>query len=288
MTGEQNQNVSGDFIYQSKNVHKSFYINNGENEKYAVRGGKGQKDSMDVFGVHAGELAYQSINADFSSRIKFVISGENNIDSEYFIDCYGTEHSFGGISLRKNKYCILNKQYDREAYFAEISKIKSQMSKMGEYGEFFPISLSPFAYNETIAQEYVPITKEQAHEKGYEWFEAPEKDYTIGGDNILCEAWEKDKELAKEHKCTKAFRITPNERAMYERFDIPLPRRCPNTRFYDKFQMRNPVKFWTRQCMCIQAHSHHQDSCPNEFETTYAPERSEKVYCEQCYQTEIV
>ncbi|MBI5622130.1 DNA-directed RNA polymerase, partial [Candidatus Falkowbacteria bacterium] len=27
--------------------------------------------------------------------------------------------------------------------------------------------------------------------------------------------------------------------------------------------------------------------CTNEFETTYAPERPERVYCEECYQKEI-
>ena len=28
----------------------------------------------------------------------------------------------------------------------------------GEWGEFFPSSLSPFGYNETVAQEYFPLT----------------------------------------------------------------------------------------------------------------------------------
>ena len=281
MTGEQNQNVSGDFIYHSKNVHKSFYIHDGENEKYAVRGGKGQKDSMDVFGVHAGELAYSSMNADFSSRIKFVISGENNVDVEYLIDCYSTESSFGCISLRKKKYCILNKQYSEQEYKTLREKIIAQMS---EYGEFFPMSMSPFAYNETIAQEYMPRTKETAPT----WYDIPEKDYAIGGDVILCESWAQDKEKAKEHKCTKAFRITPNEKQVYEKFGIPLPRKCPNTRFFEKFQMRNPVKFYNRTCMCTQSHPQHTDQCSNEFETSYSPERPEIVYCETCYQAEVI
>lgn len=271
MTGEQNHNVSGDFIYHSKNVHKSFYINEGEDLKYAVRGGKSQKDSMDIFGVHAGELAYSSMNADFSSRIKCVISGENNIDAEYLVDCYSTEHSFGSISLRKKKYCILNKQYSEEEYTALREKI---IANMPDYGEFFPMSLSPFAYNETIAQEYLPLTKETAPS----WYDLPEKDYQVGGDVILCEAWAQDKASAQAHKCTKAFRITPNERTVYERFGIPLPTQCPNTRFWEKFQMRNPVKFYSRNCT----------SCGASVETTYAPNRPEKIYCEPCYQREII
>ena len=37
-------------------------------------------------------------------------------------------------------------------------------------------------------------------------------------------------------------------------------------------------------------HIHHkkEEPCPNEFETTYAPERPEIVYCEQCYLREVV
>lgn len=101
MTGDRNSNVSGEFIYGSKNVHASYYINDGENEKYAVRGGKGQKDAMDVFGVHAGELAYECNNIDFSSRCLFSVNGENNINSAYLVDCAHMSNSFGCISAQR-------------------------------------------------------------------------------------------------------------------------------------------------------------------------------------------
>jgi len=35
-------------------------------------------------------------------------------------------------------------------------------------------------------------------------------------------------------------------------------------------------------------HFHGDQPCPNEFETTYAPGRPEIVYCEKCYQSEVV
>lgn len=59
----------------------------------------------------------------------------------------------------------------------------------------------------------------------------------------------------------------------------------------------------TRQCQCAgarssndaytnqsQAHTSHapDQPCPNEFQTTFAPERPEIVYCERCYQAEVV
>jgi len=40
--------------------------------------------------------------------------------------------------------------------------------------------------------------------------------------------------------------------------------------------------------MCDKdSHFHGQEKCTVEFKTTYAPERSEIVYCEKCYQQEI-
>jgi len=35
-------------------------------------------------------------------------------------------------------------------------------------------------------------------------------------------------------------------------------------------------------------HFHGDQPCPNEFETLYAPVRPETIYCEQCYQREVV
>jgi len=36
------------------------------------------------------------------------------------------------------------------------------MITTGEWGEFFDITLAPFAYNETVAQELYPLNNQQA------------------------------------------------------------------------------------------------------------------------------
>jgi len=63
--------------------------------------------------------------------------------------------------LNTAKYCILNKQYTKEEYEKLMPKIIEYMEKTEEWGEFFPASLSPFGYNETIAMEYFPLTREE-------------------------------------------------------------------------------------------------------------------------------
>jgi len=57
---------------------------------------------------------------------------------------------------------------------------------------------------------------------------------------------------------------------------------------------------WHRTCACggtasdneayrnQSRHTHGTDHCPNIFETSYATERPEIVYCETCYQAEVV
>ncbi len=315
MTGEHNNDVTGDFIYNSKNVHESYYINDGENEKYAVRGGKGQKDSLDIFGVHGGELVYESNNIDFSSRCYFSVNGENNLDSNYLVDCDNVKNSFGCIALRKKEYCILNKQYTKEEYEFLVPKIITHMNEMPyidteervyTYGEFFPISMSPHAYNETLAQEYVPVNEKEAKDRGYVWDSPVDKNYvssknwkdlpdsseeiedSITTEIILCEAWDVDKKSAQSHKCTKAFKITPEELTLYKKWNIPLPRRCPNTRNFELSQQRNSVNFWHRSCMCDKEGHNHTGKCEVEFETSYAPERPEIIYCKECYLQEIL
>ena len=61
--------------------------------------------------------------------------------------------------------------------------------------------------------------------------------------------------------------------------NIPIPRRCFHCRHMNRVKRRNPFKLWYRKCM--------KEGCNNEFETSYAPDRPEIVYCEKCYQGEV-
>jgi hypothetical protein len=69
--------------------------------------------------------------------------------------------------LRNKEYCILNKQYTKEEYEQLVPQIIDHMTKTGERGEFFPASISPFCYNETVVMEYYPLTKDEALAKGF-------------------------------------------------------------------------------------------------------------------------
>ena len=261
-------------------------------------------------GIGLLELCYESFDAGAGgSRILFDSVVYYSNDVEYSFNCYNSSNLFACIGLRSKQYCILNKQYEKEEYFKILPQIKKHMEdmpyidKMGrvyKYGEFFPIELSPFCYNETVAQDYFPLSKENVLSSGYLWKDGEVRNYkpTIlskdlpdhildVSDTIVDEVIECEHGGNCEDRCTTAFKILPNELIFYRRFNIPLPRLCYGCRHYQRLRQRNPMKLWHRQCMCDKKHNNHEGKCEVEFETSYAPERPEIIYCEKCYQQEV-
>jgi CxxC-x17-CxxC domain-containing protein len=75
----------------------------------------------------------------------------------------------------------------------------------------------------------------------------------------------------------KPFKIIKQELEFYRKHNLPIPRRHPDQRHLDRIALRNPRKLYTRIC----------DKCGKDIKTTYAPDRSEIVYCEECYNKEV-
>ncbi len=75
------------------------------------------------------------------------------------MDVKRSSNCFLCVNLENKKYCILNKQYSKEEYEVLVPQIIEHMQKTGEWGEFFPVCLSPFGYNETVAQEHFKLDR---------------------------------------------------------------------------------------------------------------------------------
>jgi len=303
--GRHNANVSGDYVFNSKNAKKCWRIFDGENVKYCQNFTLGPaKDSYDHsnFGDKT-ELIYDSlIVGDGAYNLAFCYQCYPSIaDLKYCIFCQNSSHLFGCISLRNKQYCIFNKQYTKEEYETLVPKIIQHMNEMPytdkkgnvyKYGEFFPAEMSPLAYNESFAYENFPLTREEAEAQGFVWREVKDRQFniTMQSSNVPDNINDVDESITKEvigcghegkcmHECVGAFKITQQELNFYKLLKIPLPRICQNCRHYARFAWRNPAKLWHRKCM--------KPGCTNEFETSYAPDRPEIVYCEQCYNNEV-
>jgi len=344
-------NSTGDNIIDANNCKYVFdiFVGGAENSKYSFRIGKNTKDVYDCSCYFNCELMYENFSVGIDAfKVFFSVFVWTGSEIQYSVNCHSSHYLFACVGLRNKQYCILNKQYTKEEYEELVPKIIKHMNDMPyisrksqilnpklqinsnnqnsktqareiiyRYGEFFPPELSPFAYNETVAQEYFSLTKEQAINKGYQWKDPETKNYQITlkteqipdhikdvKDSITDEIIECSNASAQggqSSQCSTAFKIIYRELEFYRKNNIPIPRLCPNCRHYQRIKQRNPLRLWRRKCQCAGTHSdnkvyqntikhnHHDNNhCPNEFETTYAPERKEIVYCEKCYQEEVV
>lgn len=291
-------NSTGNYIKNAKNCRDCFHAYDAEDCAYSVHVWRDAKDCMDCdTSGRQSELIYNSTNTGLigSNCICCSMCWGNNFLT-YCLYCFDSNNCFGSVGLRKQKYCILNKQYSEEQYEQIKKQIIESMKVTGEYGEYYPAHLSAFGYNEACVQEQFPLTKEQALEQGFKWEDHPRGTYgkeTLSTNQIpdsILELNELDvpKQIFACLNCQKNYLIIPREFDFYKQLQVPLPRLCPDCRHQRRFKARGPNKLWRRQCMCTRQHSHGNNPCPNEFETSYSPDRPEIIWCEECYQQEVL
>lgn len=281
------------------------------------------KDTYDAMETgEGGELCYE-VCLSWGYRILFSnnIPGDSH-DVQYSDTCFSSNNLFGCVGLRKKQYCILNVQYTKTEYEALVPNIIEHMNllpyrdanaRIYGYGEFFPAEISPFAYNETLAKEYFPLGKEEVDRQGYQWRDSIDQLHTITcqASGLADHIDEIDDGILRNvigclhgaecaDQCTKAFKLIPQELKFYQSHNLPLPRLCPNCRHYERVRLRNPIALWNGTCQCQGTqskngayqnkaiHTHGKNPCGNEFETTYEQARKEIIYCQACYQTEII
>jgi hypothetical protein len=205
---------------------------------------------------------------------------------EYCDNCHHLSNAIGCISVRKGNYMILNKEYKKEEYLELKGKIEEQFKKEGILGQFFSSEVAPFAYNESLIQDFFPLTKEEAIKRGYKWQEKTTGTYgkeTIKKGDIPNKIENVDESILNEilicEECNKNYKITSAELEFYKKMNLPLPHKDFECRHKDRMNKRNGMKLYHRSCM--------KDGCNNEFETTYSPDRPEIICCESCYQSEV-
>ena len=289
MHGEWNESVSWDYILNSKNALHCYNTKNLHNGKFCsfLVSSEVSKDcyDYDYFGSVSRVYESTTIWAESDSMLFCVNCWEKSARNYYSNMCFGCKDIFGCIGLKHKQYCIFNKQYTKEEYEKLVAKIIAKMRKDWEWWEFFPSSMSPFGYNETVANEYFELTKEQALSKWFNWsdYEAPfpkvekiipanklPKSISDIPDDIL--NWAIECEVTK-----KPFKIIKPELEFYRKHDISIPKRHPSQRHLDRMKLRNPRKLYERDCQ----------KCSKNMQTTYSLERKETVYCEECYNKEI-
>jgi len=275
------ENCTGDNLDSCNNCHNLFDSFQSQDNKDVIFSAN-LNDTVSCSHIgHKTQLSYEVISAIESSHCFFSIYTWTTNNIFYSNTVFNSSYLFGCSNVSRGQYCILNKQYTKEEYFELVPKIIEHMQSTGEWGQFFPASHSAFPYNDTLAQEYFPLTKEQALQQGYQWKDKDQREYQSGtyipADNIHDIEDSITNEVLSCSDCGKNFKITPTELQFYKQLQIPIPTKCPDSRHYHRLNKRN--KLHLRPAICAKTGEQIQTSYPED--TPYI------VYSEQAYQNFI-
>ncbi len=244
-----------------------------------------------AIGVQPTEFIFGSSVIKGGSNIRYSYNLFNCSHCIYCDSLISCKDCIGCVGIKKKEYCILNTEYTKENY----ERIYKELQENGELKNFPSPAFSTFAYNETAAEDYYPASKEKAISIGYRWQDettSTKGQETLTPENIKDSIMDVDESIIREVlKCTdcgRNYRIVKRELEFCKNFLLPISRTCPQCRFKGRRTQRLPFDLWNGNCKCNKSDHGHEGLCKNSFETSYAPDRPETIYCEECYQKEVI
>ncbi|MDO8601616.1 MAG: hypothetical protein Q7R62_00580 [bacterium] len=278
---------TGNMLESCKNCKECWNTSKTEDSKWQFYSLEG-RDSYDVFSVWKGERCYDILGGSEAFNVRFTLGSlRQTSDVEYCYFAMNIHNSFGCVNLRNKKHCILNMQYTEMEYKKLRAEIIASMDenpyvdskgRTFTYGGFFPYDLSLFGYNETVADEFFPLTYEEIRERGFNLgtFEADQQspsDYEVPDSIDVV----RDDILQKVLRCKasgKVFRIIPMELQFYRRFNLPIPEYAPFERHHQRLQfISDHINLLERIC----------GKCNKIIQSIYSELEFPIVYCDDCY-----
>jgi hypothetical protein len=281
---QNNVNSTGTLLENCRDCQECFFVINGENLRYTeINLGR---DCMDTLLGMAPSRCYYTATPYEGSELKFSVnSRKQSLGLEYCFNCKNCWYCFGCIGLVNKKFCIFNKQYSEKDYWQMVDKIKTQMLKVGEYGEFLPISFSWFPYNASLAQVFFPLNKDEAEKKGLRWVEITPSEFRgkiLSSEEVPANIRDvKDDILNVAIRCAKTnrlFRVIKSELEFYRKENLPVPILHPQERLLDRFSWLGSFKLEPISCA----------KCGKLTMASFRKGIKENIYCEACYLQEVV
>ncbi len=297
------ENCTGDRVIDYRDCENCYSANDAVGcSNLGGSSGIGIKDCMDCWATAYGvEKSFENQTC-LRGGMYFVANFSNDCSNCSYIDnCQNCQNCFGCVGLKNKKNCILNKQYGPEEYQQLLPQIKAHLKKHNEWGQFFPMWMSPYAYNTTIAHLFHPLNKEEylellevseklwpppeRYKRNHLWLDPEdeaEKEHrkVVSPPDSLFEAKNEDvlNTTYYDIKTKDPFKITGRELALYQMMKLPLPDKCFRTRYTERFHERfNPRKLHDRTCQ----------KCGKAVKTTFDPESPYIVFCSECFQDSL-
>ncbi|MEK7180736.1 MAG: hypothetical protein AAB738_00160 [Patescibacteria group bacterium] len=291
-------NSTGNYLFESKNCQECYEAVGAIDSKYLLMLAIGpNKNCYDItsWGNNI-ELCYEgSVIGENASNVKFShMAGINLIDAEYCNFSFGGANQFASVSAKKGKFVIFNKRYPEKEYWELRERIIKHMGEIPyidnrglvyKYGEFFPTEMSPWSYNETLANEFFPLEKQEAETKGHSWRDENKTEYaiTLPSENLPDHIKDANESVLNEvigcSKCGRGFKIIRSEFNFLKQMNLPLPRECPFCRIGEKF------KKWVKNLTLVDRVC---SKCSDKFRSSYTEEEYKNILCKNCYLKEII
>lgn len=224
------EDCSGNYLEECKGCH-ACYDCQGCQDCLSCDSAMRSTDLLACSRSAHSELCSECVSAVNSSRALFSVMAWYCHDVLYCDSCFHSQNLFGSTGLRNQDYCILNVKYSPAQYTQLMSRIINHLRETGEWGEFFPAAYSFFGYNESIAADPFPLTRDEALALGYRW-----------SDYVRPVPPAADKEGTRVCAATgRPFRLMAQELAFYERQQLAAPRYHPDERHRRREEKRAPL-----------------------------------------------
>ncbi len=235
----------GSFLTRCSDVIMCHGLSDSSSCKY-IRDDTDTHNNYDCYGASWTQFSCDIMSCPSGTQILFSSFVGNWQRMMYCNLCYNSSDCFGCIWLRNKQYCIFNKQYTKEEYESQVAKIISYMQETGERGEFFDASLSPFGYNETVANDYMPLDRDDAIAIWYKRQDIiydpviPAWSHVLQWNEIATLELSDDvlKNIFICETSWRPFRIVKAEIDFYKKYNIWLPTKHPDVRHRERMNRR--------------------------------------------------
>ncbi len=274
VTGEHLTNCKSCFhCFDAKNSRDCFNLCNG-----------GGNDIFHAYstGFPDCSFIYMCVTLRNCHNLFFSANCWDSYNLWYCDNCVNCKNCFGCVALKRKEFCFFNKQYEEKEYQQLVSFWKNKMTTDQEWGYFFPLENSPFCYNESAAQDFFPLDKEEIEAAGLKFRTFgnslsvdDQTKHQISNNLELKQA--KGGEILSCSNCRRLYKITKKELGYYHQNNFPILKNCPDCRLESKIIKRNKYSLLKRDCA----------KCRNKTETCYSPKEFPLLICENCYNKEV-
>lgn len=282
--GKNCEDFSGNYLQNAKNTHDSYNCRHTENIRFCHDAWQA-RNCYDLIETLESDFCLEVEGSEYTNDVCFSMKQTHTSDTWYSSHCFNSSHLFGCVGVRNRKYCILNREYTIEQFLELRGKLIEHMQRTNEWGTYFPAQLAPFSYNRTVAQEYYPLTKEQALGRGYRWLDEEQvdrlqamkpkgnsqnalSDIHLVGDQILGET-------VYSSRSGRPFRIIKAELDFHRKLGLGLPDLHPDERHLSRMNRRAPRTLAARPC----------SQCGQVLQTVFHDlSKYSRVECERCWE----